>query len=82
MSWLRPSSSSPRCVARGRKLAKLGQLAYAEVKRLIQYQAVERVRGATAEELKAWTEIAQSAESVALLEAQVRSISKERRPRR
>jgi enoyl-CoA hydratase len=71
-----PEQLEPRCVAQARKLAKLGQLAYAEVKRLIQYQAVERVRAATADDLSAPARIAQSAESIALLEAQVRSISK------
>jgi len=71
-----PEELEPRCVAQARKLAKLGQAAYAEVKREIQYQAVERVRNATARELKAWFEVAESPESVALLEAQVRSISR------
>lgn len=71
-----PEQLEPRCVAQARKLAKLGQLAYGEVKRLIQYQAVGRVRAATADDLSAPARIAQSAESVALLEAQVRSISR------
>jgi len=71
-----PEQLEPRCVAQARKLAKLGQLAYGEVKRLIQYQAVERVRAAAPHELAAPARIAASAESVALLEAQVRSISK------
>jgi len=71
-----PEQLEPRCVAQARKLAKLGQLAYGEVKRLIQYQAVERVRTATPDDLRAWVDIAASAESGALLEAQVRSISK------
>ncbi|HVN27272.1 MAG TPA: enoyl-CoA hydratase/isomerase family protein [Candidatus Binataceae bacterium] len=71
-----PEELESRCVAQARKLAKLGQLAYGEVKRIIQYQALERCRTATSAEIKAWTKIASSPESVALLEAQVRSISK------
>lgn len=71
-----PEQLEARCVAMARKLAKLGQLAYGEVKRLIQYQAVERVRGAAPHELAAPARIAASAESVALLEAQVRAISR------
>jgi len=71
-----PEHLEARCIERARKLARLGQAAYAEVKRLIQYQAVERCRAATAKEMKAWDQIAQSAESIALLGKQVRSISK------
>ncbi|HTY54399.1 MAG TPA: enoyl-CoA hydratase/isomerase family protein [Candidatus Binataceae bacterium] len=71
-----PEELEARCVAQARKLAKLGQLAYAEVKRLIQFQALERVRNVAQDEMKAWARVASAPESVALLEAQVRSISK------
>ncbi len=64
-----------RALAMARKLAGNGQLAYAEVKRLLQRQAVERVQNATPEELKKTGEVARSVESQALLAAQAQALS-------